>query len=297
MPKRHTIPEHLAGRPFLLTEASAAGVSRKVLDGARFRAPFRGVRVPMTFEDTLLVRCRAALLVLPDDAVLSHATAARLHGLPMPGDWRTEPVDVLSAVRGLRRRGVRVHESEEPRAFAETTTVGLETTSVPATLGHLATELDVDGLVVLGDSALRRGLATAAELGQHVAAMAGRRGVRRLSSALQLLEPATDSPMETRLRLLVVRGGLPRPEANRDVFVDGVWIARPDLSYPDLKIAIEYEGDHHRTDRQQWRRDKTRRRLLEDAGWLVIEVIADDIYRTPAATVARIRAAIASRCR
>jgi hypothetical protein len=54
-------------------------------------------------------------------------------------------------------------------------------------------------------------------------------------------------------------------------------LARPDLSYLPEKIAIEYEGDHHRTDRQQWKRDKSRRRLLEDHGWLVIEVIDDDV--------------------
>ncbi|WP_147375385.1 hypothetical protein [Jiangella rhizosphaerae] len=40
----------------------------------------------------------------------------------------------------------------------------------------------------------------------------------------------------------------------------GAWLARPDLSYPHLKIAIEYDGDHHRTDQRQWRHDKVPRR-------------------------------------
>jgi very-short-patch-repair endonuclease len=103
--------------------------------------------------------------------------------------------------------------------------------------------------------------------------------------------------METRLRLLLVRAGLPAPCVNRDVVEDGAWLARPDLSYPLQRIAIEYEGDHHRTDRRQWKRDKARRRLLEDHGWLVIEVIDDDVYKTPELTVARVRAARTARSR
>ena len=116
-----------------------------------------------------------------------------------------------------------------------------------------------------------------------------------MRAAIALLEPRTDSPMETRLRLLIVRAGLPRPDANRDVVVDGAWLARPDLSYPALRIAIEYDGDHHRTNARQWQRDIGRRRVLEDAGWLLVVVTADDVLRRPHEIVARIRAAVASR--
>ena len=118
-----------------------------------------------------------------------------------------------------------------------------------------------------------------------------------MRQAIPLLEPRSDSPMETRLRLLLVLGGLPCPESNRDVVVDGEWLARPDLSYPALRIAIEYDGDHHRTDRRQWQRDIGRRRLLEDAGWLLIVVTAADVLRHPEAIVERVRRAIAARTR
>ena len=128
-----------------------------------------------------------------------------------------------------------------------------------------------------------------------MAARPGRRGNRRMRAAIPLLEPHTDSPMETRLRLLIVRAGLPRPVAGHDVVVDGEWLARPDLSYPGLRIAIEYDGDHHRVSRAQWRRDIGRRRLLEDAGWLLIVLTADDVLRHPELTVDRVRRAIAAR--
>jgi len=73
-------------------------------------------------------------------------------------------------------------------------------------------------------------------------------------------------------------------------------VARPagPERYPVLRIAIEYDGDHHRTSRQ-WRIDRTRRQLLEDAGWIVLEFTADDVLRRPEATVERVRRAIASR--
>lgn len=101
--------------------------------------------------------------------------------------------------------------------------------------------------------------------------------------------------METRLRLIVIRAGLARPVANRDVVVDGCWLARPDLSWPDLRIAVEYDGDHHRLDRAQWQRDIGRRRLLEDAGWLLVVVTADDVLRHPDQLVDRLRRLIVQR--
>jgi hypothetical protein len=95
--------------------------------------------------------------------------------------------------------------------------------------------------------------------------------------------------METRVRLLLVRAGLPCPEVNRDVFdLAGSWLAPPDLSYPALKIAIEYDGDHHRTDRKQWRRDRARDANLREAGWIVITLTADDVFRYPDRTVAKV---------
>ncbi|GAA4350714.1 endonuclease domain-containing protein [Angustibacter luteus] len=294
MPSQSELPTALIGRPFTVAEALALGASRDVLRGNRFRTPFRGVRIPVEFEDTLTTRCLAATLVLPKDSVFSHATAARIHALPVPGHWRDGPLHVSTATHGLRRQGMEIHLASNLLSGVDDDHA-LPIRAAAQCWAELATQLPVDELVVVGDAALRRGLVTQTELTMLVGSLTGRRGVRRLHRALPLLEPATDSPMETRTRLLLVRAGLPRPVANRDVVVDGVWLARPDLSYPDLKIAIEYEGDHHRTDRRQWLRDKTRRRLLEDAGWIVIEVTSVDVHLTPAVTVARVSAAIASR--
>ncbi len=104
-----------------------------------------------------------------------------------------------------------------------------------------------------------------------------------------------ESVMETRARLLMLDAGLPEPELNRDVlFEHAGWLACPDFSWPGLNVAVEYDGDHHRTDRRQWQRDIARRRLLQEEGWTVIVITADDVLRTPAHMVAMIRDALAA---
>jgi hypothetical protein len=123
----------------------------------------------------------------------------------------------------------------------------------------------------------------------------GRRAIRARRAAA-LVRLGVDSPMETHLRLVIVFAGLPEPVVNRDVFNSrGGWLARPDLSYPEWKIAIEYDGEHHRVDRRQWRRDIARRELLEAAGWIVLVITANDVFRQPAATLDRIVAALRRR--
>jgi very-short-patch-repair endonuclease len=88
--------------------------------------------------------------------------------------------------------------------------------------------------------------------------------------------------MESRARLILVDAGLRCPAVNKPV-VDafGQFVALPDLSYPDLRIAIEYDGDLHRTDARIWRKDKARREALEALGWRVITLTADDVLHHP----------------
>ena len=298
MTRSHPVPPELLGRPFTVGQAGQLGVSREVLRGARFRSPFHGVHVAATVADSLDLRCRALALLLPN-ATFSHLTAARLCDLPVPGRCGPlgtpldEPLEVTAGAKAPRVSGVRAHRGLV-EADVRVSRDGLRVTSGGRTWADLAPRLGLDDLIVLGDAVLRGGWADLVQLTAW-AARPRRRGAARMRAAIALLEPHTDSPMETRLRLLIVRAGLPRPVANRDVIVDGAWLARPDLSYPALRIAIEYDGDHHRTDRRQWQRDFGRRRVLEDAGWLLVVVTADDVLRRPHQIVARIRSAIASR--
>lgn len=289
MPARRSLPTELLARPFTVAEGAAAGLSADVLRGRRFWAPARGVRASTQLADTLQLRCAALALLVPG-AVFSHATAARLCRLPVPEHMGDNLLEISVVGARPRTPNVRVHDcdvGDDVHLMPD----GTRVTTGRRTWADLATELAIDDLVILGDAILRHGWGDVPGLGE-LADRRGRRGVRRMRAALPLLETRTDSPMETRLRLLIVRSGLPRPVAGRDVVVDGCWLARPDLSWPDLRLALEYDGDHHRTDRRQWQRDIARRRSLEDAGWTLVVVTADDVLRHSEALVERLRAAI-----
>ena len=125
--------------------------------------------------------------------------------------------------------------------------------------------------------------------------LGGARGARRIRRALELVRPRTDSPQETRLRLLLVAHGLPEPVVQHTIIdSDGYFACTPDLAYVDAKIAIEYEGSHHQTDPAVYADDIMRRELMEAAGWLVIRVIADHL-RHPDRLANRVRRALIER--
>jgi hypothetical protein len=78
------------------------------------------------------------------------------------------------------------------------------------------------------------------------------------------------------------------------VRVDGVTL-HPDLVYPEWRLALEYEGDGHRTDPRQWRHDIWRREALESAGYRVVRVHSGDVLAQPEQFLARLLGVIASR--
>jgi hypothetical protein len=106
---------------------------------------------------------------------------------------------------------------------------------------------------------------------------------------LALAEPAAEAPMETRLHLVLVLAGLPRPVAQHAVH-DGAgrFIARLDLAYPANRVGPEYDGDQHR-ERPVFRRDVARLNALRLCVWTVLRFTADDVLRHPQRLVAQVR--------
>ncbi|BBZ73235.1 hypothetical protein MPRS_43280 [Mycobacterium paraseoulense] len=120
----------------------------------------------------------------------------------------------------------------------------------------------------------------------------GSPGLRRLETALRLVDAGAQSPRESYLRLLLIDAGLPRPQTQIPVLgVDGIPVAYLDLGWRESMVAVEYDGDQHRTDRRQYVKDIRRLEMLERIGWVVVRVIAED---RPAAVVRRVRAALAA---
>jgi hypothetical protein len=113
-----------------------------------------------------------------------------------------------------------------------------------------------------------------------------------LRRVLELCDGNAESPQESRLRLVLIAGGLPRPVCQHEVYDgSGAFVARLDLAYPDLKLAIEYEGDHHRG-REVFQRDLRRINRLRALGWTVLRFGAADIYREPIRIIALIKIAL-----
>jgi hypothetical protein len=118
----------------------------------------------------------------------------------------------------------------------------------------------------------------------------GAPGLRQLETALELVDTGAQSPRETALRLMVIRNGLPRPETQIPVLADdGLPIAYLDMGWPEWMVAIEYDGDQHRTDRRQYVKDIRRYEMLEKMGWIIVRVVAED---RPADITRRIRQAL-----
>jgi very-short-patch-repair endonuclease len=121
----------------------------------------------------------------------------------------------------------------------------------------------------------------------------GARGVRLLKEALDVMDAGAESPKESWLRLVLIDGGLPRPQTQIPVLDDnGVAFAYLDMGWEDVMVAVEYDGDHHRTDPDQYAKDIERLEKLQRKGWIIIRVIAG---HRPGYILDRVRQAWAQR--
>ncbi|KQQ11392.1 hypothetical protein ASF46_05280 [Rathayibacter sp. Leaf296] len=201
-------------------------------------------------------------------------------------------------MRAVRRAGVISHHLwDEAVSIVD---AGYPVADPASTFCHLSASRSVDDLVVLGDALIRpdeegrrRGLRVdLALLAARVATHRGRGG-RRAREAIGWVREGSESPMETLLRLLLVRAGFPEPELNVELFdAQGNFVARVDLLYRDHWVVVEYDGDHHRTDKRQYERDIARSEAIEALGYRHLRVRAPGVLENPAATVERVRRAL-----
>lgn len=103
-------------------------------------------------------------------------------------------------------------------------------------------------------------------------------GKRKCQEALSLIDKPTDSVMECRTLLSLMRHGLARPIVHWQIYLEELRMTvTVDTAYPEQKVIIEYDGDAHRRDKRQYRWDERKRQALRAAGYTVIVVFADDI--------------------
>jgi very-short-patch-repair endonuclease len=273
-----------ATQPFTRVEGLAAGLTPAALRGPRFRRLGHGVYVDAAVSVSPLIAARTVLRGYGARAHASHATAARIHGLPIPA-LADEHVSVADPAHRKSRAGARVHIS---RAAEVVTIEDVRVSSARQAFLELAGMLELVDLVVLGDALVRARRSTPEDLVAFCAARSGRTASAAQRAAL-LVRTRVDSPMETRLRLLLVFSGLPEPEVNRSIRADnGDPLRSYDLAWPSARVIVEYDGRHHVERIDQWESDLDRREAIDDDGWRILVVTSRGIYREPARTVERV---------
>jgi hypothetical protein len=274
---------------FTRGEAVAAGVSVGELRGPRYRQLFHNVHARAEVAHRTQVRALAALRIAPGGALVARQTAAELLGGVVPHDAR---VHLALPAGRLRARGVRALRRRVTRAAR---IAGVRVTTAEDTFEDLVQDLCLVDLVVLGDSLVTKKRTTPQALRTAASLVTGPTGdlARR---AAGLVRAGVDSPMESRLRMLLVLAGLPEPVVNHvECDERGWWVRRYDLSYPEHKLAVEYDGRQHAESDRQWERDVERREELDTEGWRIVVVLSKGVYREPERTLTRVVAAMRSR--
>jgi Protein of unknown function (DUF559) len=277
-----------SGQPFIGSEAVARGALTRQQLRMHYRAVFPNVYLSTEVEASLERRIAAAWLWSKRRATIAGAAAAAIHG----ANWIPDnvPVELIhSSTRSprgiLTRRDVLI-DGETQIIDGRAVTTPERTAfdigrrgAVHSAIARLDTLANATGFKV--DDVLRIG-----------ACHPRSPGIGRLEAALELVDAGSQSPRESYLRLLLIDAGLPRPQTQIPVLgVDRIPIAYLDMGWQEQMVAVEYDGDQHRSDRRQYVKDIRRLEMLEQQGWTVVRVVTED---SPANILRRVRAALAS---
>jgi very-short-patch-repair endonuclease len=257
-------------------QALASGLSRNEVRTLVIRGwtrPVRGVLVAPDPPDPFRTSVRAALLARPD-AVVSGVSAARLHKLQGLPQWRPAELPHLLIPAGFtydERAGVRLRSGLHPAGA--TRRAGFPVTTLDSTVGAMTLVLPLDDLICLVDSALRQ---------RWAPVLKPRSGKRKLLRALTMADGRSESAFETRLRLLFVRAGIPPEILQFRVYTEaGREIARLDMAWPSVKLAVEADGRETHDALPALYRDRVRANDLELEGWMILRFTWFDLVSRP----------------
>jgi hypothetical protein len=258
-------------QPFIGSEALASGALNRHELRRYYRAIMPNVYLDKRVQPSFRQRTLAAYLWSCREAVVSGLAASAQHGAKWIDD--DSPVELIwgnaRSPSGVVTRDQLLLDSEIQRLD------GLRVTTPERT----AFDLSRTGRL---EAAVARLDALASVTGVKAAAVADlardhrrARGLRQLERALDLMDAGAESPKETWLRLLVIHAGYPRPLTQIPVLSpDGRRWYRLDMGWQDIMLALEYDGDHHRTNPVVFAYDIRRLDDLRELGWTIIRVAA-----------------------
>jgi very-short-patch-repair endonuclease len=281
------IPAALTKKPFSLEEARRHGLTPSSLRGRVWRRLGAELYCWQGLRHDPWLHLSALHRMFPAEAVFAGATAAWMFGLDLAP---TDPVEIIvpfdSSLRS--RAGVSVRRCELV-ARDVATVRGLRASAMNRTLRDLCLRLPALDALIAIDMAVHLGLTDAGDLGRHANAAQGGAGAHKLRT-LASLTAAAESPMETRLRWLLIQAGLPCPLVQinlRDP--QQRFLGRADLYYDQARLILEYDGANHR---ERLVDDNRRQNLLINAGFRLLRFTATDIHQRPEVVVAQVRSAL-----
>jgi hypothetical protein len=284
MPPRPFVPPELLLGPFHRRLALAVGLTPDRLRSRCWVRLFREVYVHCSVLLTDQMRFDALRLAAPEHAVATGLTAAWLFGIWTPRPGQSVPLHVATA-RGtpdFLRSGVRSGRLVlDPGDIDTWHGVGV-TTPVRTCFG-LMRQTSLGEAVVWADLFLHANLICTGSLAQYADERPHWSGVRKVREAAALARAGAASPMETRLRLVIVFGGLPEPPFLNEPVYDalGDLLGIPDMQFRlPRRFGIEYDGEHH-GEADQHRADLVRENRLLLGDMPLLRYCADDVYLRP----------------
>jgi hypothetical protein len=259
------------GEVFLGSEAIAASALTEYQLRRWYRPLFRDVYVPKRVEPSLDDRILGAWLWSRRKAVVAGVAASALHG----AQWVDPATPIELIAKNGRPQGGLVVRNQTIGADEMTHVNGLVVTTVARTAFDLCRQLPTRSAVARLDALMRAAPFSIKTVNVLAKRYRGARGVRKLNTVLPLVDGGAASPRETYLRLLLIAAGLPAPATQISVH-DGLrLVAILDMGWEDYLVAMEYDGDQHRTDRRQFVKDINRHADIGDLGWIVIRVVCE----------------------
>lgn len=282
--------DHAADRhPFRASRALAHGDVTRGQLRARCTRVLPDVWVAGAEPPTPLERARAAWCWCGGRGVLAGWSAAAVHGARWLPDGA--PAEVVLDTSPSRTVGLRPWRWELCADEVEEVD-GLRLTTLTRTAFDLGRRLPLPEAVAAVDHLCWMAVVAPPTVLSHDSLHPGTRGVRTLRRVVDLADTGAQSPWESRTRLALVLAGLPRPDTQVEVRSGtGRFVARADMGWPQWRVAVEYDGQHHR-DAEQFQRDVLRRARLVAAGWTVVSVTASDLAAGAPVTLAGVSTAL-----
>jgi restriction endonuclease-like protein len=275
--------------PFIGTEALAAGTTTRYRLSTQHSAVHRNVYVPKEAELTPRDRAHAAWLWSGRRATAAGLSAAALHG----SKWIDPalPAELFHSSRHATN-GIVLHSDRLPDDEC-CSLDGVAATTPARTAYDLGRRPGLTNAVVHLDALLQATRLEKPAIDLLVDRHAGARGVVQLRKAIDLADVGSESPRETRTRLVLTSAGL-RPTHTQIVVHDrfGYFVARIDMGWAAWRVGVEYDGVQHWNDARQRTRDIDRIAELEALGWRIVRVSSEMLRYRPNTVVDRAVAAL-----